>query len=811
MKKYILGLIAIMLAFACSKYDDSALREQLKDHEGRIARLETMCKEMQQNITSMSDALNALQSNDYVTNVAPITLDGETIGYTITFAKGKPISIYNGTDGQDGTTPVIGVKQDSDGVWYWTMNGSWLLDAEGKKVRTSGTDGNDGNNGITPQIKIDEGYWYVSVDNGVTWTKLGKATGEDGDSFFKSVEDASTAVIITLADGTVISLPKYQPLNISFSVYESELPVYDQVTIPYVITGSSQTYEIDAISSDLTWHSYVKKTDQTTGNIVIEKGDFASGNAKVMVFVTADNGETTTRVLDFVQGIFTGAESFYGVTSEKQTIGFSVETNTTFNLVIPDEAKNWISLANLGTKATSTFNISLTIEENTGVSRQAEIHFVRQIEKQTSVLYKVTIIQEGPVDDNSIRLNLNLNGILDYFKGDRSLIKIKDGDYANVNGKDKPVHYDGDIPYVETSFSAIGYDVYYPSEAFRTISAAENGDAQIASYFSGEQDKFYCYGHAANALDTPITIDMISLTGFFKLGISSPIDLQIKFINSMPFLGDWIHDIDLSFYTPFKISYSSPSPNGESINELTFNASPDNNDFYFPVAAYSNILNPTICFYTVDGYLVKQVKATLSQTLRDDTMISFGNVTYSDKDAIRVSSVISDEIPTQTKVRVKGKVLRVGKTGFVVNDGHSKENIHIYTSSTPTVSTNDIVQIDGVKKDYGGCIELTSPIIKPLSIDISPVTSSPQELTGEQLTEFQSSSSVLLQMEGTLDVTSEYNTLTIDGADIMININTQEDLSAYHNKRVKVMGYFYGFNTRHTFLNLYLESISLLE
>ena len=158
-----------------------------------------------------------------------------------------------------------------------------------------------------------------------------------------------------------------------------------------------------------------------------------------------------------------------------------------------------------------------------------------------------------------------------------------------MNGKDKPVHYDGDIPYVETSFSAIGYDVYYPSEAFRTISATENGDAQVASYFSGEQDKFYCYGHAANALDTPITIDMISLTGFFKLGISSPIDLQIKFINSMPFLGDWIHDIDLSFYTPFKISYSSPSPNGESINELTFNASPDNNVFYFPIAAYSNM------------------------------------------------------------------------------------------------------------------------------------------------------------------------------------------------------------------------------
>jgi hypothetical protein len=43
-----------------------------------------------------------------------------------------------------------------------------------------GEDGTPGQDGITPQLKIEDGYWYISYDNGSTWTRLSKATGEDG-------------------------------------------------------------------------------------------------------------------------------------------------------------------------------------------------------------------------------------------------------------------------------------------------------------------------------------------------------------------------------------------------------------------------------------------------------------------------------------------------------------------------------------------------------------------------------------------------------------------------------------------------------
>ena len=40
--------------------------------------------------------------------------------------------------------------------------------------------GQPGQDGVTPKLKIENGYWWVSYDDGNTWTQLEKATGEDG-------------------------------------------------------------------------------------------------------------------------------------------------------------------------------------------------------------------------------------------------------------------------------------------------------------------------------------------------------------------------------------------------------------------------------------------------------------------------------------------------------------------------------------------------------------------------------------------------------------------------------------------------------
>ena len=215
------ALFAVVALTSC-KYDDDDLWNSVHGLENRVAKLEELCKQMNTNISSLQTIVTALQNNVYVTGTTPLMKDGKEIGYTITFSKGNPITIYHGKDGQDGedgTTPTIGVKKDTDGVYYWTLNGEFIM-VDGGKIQAEGKDGINGTNGTTPQFKIENDYWFISYNNGTNWTQLGKATGEDGkdgedgvggDSMFSGVDYKTSTdyVIFTLADGTQIKLPTW--------------------------------------------------------------------------------------------------------------------------------------------------------------------------------------------------------------------------------------------------------------------------------------------------------------------------------------------------------------------------------------------------------------------------------------------------------------------------------------------------------------------------------------------------------------------------------------------------------------------------
>ncbi len=201
-------------------YDDSALQGQigslsgqLKDYESRLEELERLTAQQNTNIGSLQTIVTALQDKDYVTSVAPINEGDKVVGYTITFSKSGAVTIYNG---KDGYVPAMGVKQDTDGLWYWTVDGEWLRDSNGDKVRASAVDGEDGEpgtpgqSGVTPQMKIVDGYWYVSYDGGKTWEEetLGQATGDKGYTMFAEVTYDEEYLYITMADGEKLTLPR---------------------------------------------------------------------------------------------------------------------------------------------------------------------------------------------------------------------------------------------------------------------------------------------------------------------------------------------------------------------------------------------------------------------------------------------------------------------------------------------------------------------------------------------------------------------------------------------------------------------------
>ena len=428
---------ALLLMVGCSKeYDDSALVGRVDDLESRVQRLEQLCQQMNTNISSLQTIVTALQNNDYVTGVTPITENGKTIGYTITFAKAQSITIYHGKDGQNGAdgkdgqdgadgkdsdyVPAIGVKKDTDGIYYWTLDGEWLLDDAGNKIKAQGVDGKDGvdgedgadgengkdgedgkdgtdgingadgKDGITPQLKIENDYWYVSYDNGASWTQLGKATGEDGKdgtngtdgtngadgkSFFQDVTQDDNNVYFTLADGTVITIPKGLALSIEFA--ESDLVVMSPNStreIGYTVTSATETVKVEVTSSaDIKAKAVTDNASGLTGKIHITTGATIDDEySKVIVFVS--NGDKVImRSITFEEaGLVVEENATKQATAEGGEMTLEFLSNVECEVVIPEDAQSWMSVVPT-TRAMEKQTITLKLEPNEGHNRSATV------------------------------------------------------------------------------------------------------------------------------------------------------------------------------------------------------------------------------------------------------------------------------------------------------------------------------------------------------------------------------------------------------------------------------------------------------
>ena len=292
------ALFAVVALTSC-KYDDDDLWNSVHGLENRVAKLEELCKQMNTNISSLQTIVTALQNNVYVTGTTPLMKDGKEIGYTITFSKGNPITIYHGKDGQDGqdgedgTTPTIGVKKDTDGVYYWTLNGEFIM-VDGGKIQAEGKDGTNGTNGTTPQFKIENDYWFISYDNGDTWTQVGKATGEDGkdgedgvggDSMFTGIDYKTSTdyVIFTLADGTQIKLPTWSAFEaLQRLCNETNTNLSALQTIVTALQNNDYITSVDPLTENGKVVGYTIKFAKSNPIVIYNGKDGADGNTPVI-------------------------------------------------------------------------------------------------------------------------------------------------------------------------------------------------------------------------------------------------------------------------------------------------------------------------------------------------------------------------------------------------------------------------------------------------------------------------------------------------------------------------------------------------
>ena len=90
MRKLFILFVTAVAVISCTKFDE--IWDKLNDHELRIKELESLCAQMNTNISSLQTIVKALQDNDYVMGVSAIMENGKEVGYTLTFSKGPTYS-----------------------------------------------------------------------------------------------------------------------------------------------------------------------------------------------------------------------------------------------------------------------------------------------------------------------------------------------------------------------------------------------------------------------------------------------------------------------------------------------------------------------------------------------------------------------------------------------------------------------------------------------------------------------------------------------------------------------------------------------
>lgn len=245
----LLALTSCLITASC---DDYNYTDQLQSLGKRVEALENWVANYNADLNALQILIKNVEARGFITKITENS-DGT---YTIFFNNEDTMTIRNGRQGKDGRDGrdgqeldfLISVKKDTDGIWYWTLNGEWMLDGDGNKLRATAIDGKDGSNGqdgrdgtvnpqdpvIIPQVRINQEtrHWEISIDGGTTWEDTGiAADGKDG----KDGRDGK--------DGTDGKDGKDGPDDIFINIIESE----DGSSITFVLRDG-QTFTIQIVN-----------------------------------------------------------------------------------------------------------------------------------------------------------------------------------------------------------------------------------------------------------------------------------------------------------------------------------------------------------------------------------------------------------------------------------------------------------------------------------------------------------------------------------------------------------------------------------
>ncbi len=349
-------LLSLSVFVGCQKYDDSGITGRVDDLENRVAELERLVNELTANLGTLVTAIDALENQDRIVSVNKLPGDA---GWEIVFANSGTVTIYNGANGKDGDSPVIGVQKDTDGIYYWTLNGEFLLDGNNQKIPATAQYG-------VPQIKIEDGKFWFSTD-GEKWIECGDVASE-GIGTIKGVEDKGDSVVFTLYDDSTITIPKVQSFALNIEDTEVGIAAGETAQIPYTITAADDATKITAIPV-AGYSVSVTKTSSFEGTLNITAPDPVV-DADIYVVAVNGDGVTSGKILSFAAGQLEVVYDAQTVPAKGGNVSVTVNTNLEYDVVIPEEDKAWISLVP-ATKALRQDVLTFSVAENTETSQRS--------------------------------------------------------------------------------------------------------------------------------------------------------------------------------------------------------------------------------------------------------------------------------------------------------------------------------------------------------------------------------------------------------------------------------------------------------
>lgn len=188
-KSLLFGLLMCGFA-ACDttdlERDINSLKDRVEDYEAQVQKLND----------DMNIIRVLLDGNKTITSYS---FDGTN--YTLTLSNGETLTLTQGVVGAN--YPSITIDEES---------GNWIIAGKDSGVKAEAEDGKDAP--YTPQFKIENENWWVSLDGGTTWENLGvKATGTaSGTSPISGVAASDNSITITLSDGTPYTIPVVKDL-----------------------------------------------------------------------------------------------------------------------------------------------------------------------------------------------------------------------------------------------------------------------------------------------------------------------------------------------------------------------------------------------------------------------------------------------------------------------------------------------------------------------------------------------------------------------------------------------------------------------